>query len=115
MSKTKEEIIDMSRYIEAETIDPKCEGCEKVFDYTAPESTIVEQKCRIYPRPSAWWRERSVATKQVLVRDKANPKGIIQELPAISIRCPAATHIEPEPTANEPKINPLKASKRRRR
>jgi hypothetical protein len=113
--KKKEEIIEMSRYVEAEEIHPKCEGCDRVFDWSGVEGTIVIQKCRVYLRPSKWWEEKPVATKKVLVHSKEHPKGIMEELPVMDFRCPMATHVAAQPTASQPKVNPLKASKRGRR
>jgi len=89
---TKENIIDMSRYHLSEPIVPECEGCAHVFDYTGPESMIVEEKCDVYIKPSVKWEKKPVAMVETLVRTRENPRGVKQALPAKVFRCPMATH-----------------------
>lgn len=115
--KKKEEIIEMSRYVNAEPVHEKClegDGCDRVFDWHGDEGTIVIQKCRVYPNPAMWWKQKPVATKEVLVRDKDHPKGIMKEFPVQSFRCPMATHVEAEATASSEKIRVGQQKQKRR-
>ena len=108
---TKEEIIDMSRYIESEEIVEQCVGCSKVFDYVPAGGMVASQKCRAYIKPSVKWEQKPVAVSPVLVRSKEHPKGILQDLPVTEFRCPLADHLSVAAVAKT-KVNPLKASKR---
>lgn len=113
----KEATIDMAKYNDSAPIHQECVGCAKVFDHilTTPNGENIETpKCLTYTRPAMWWNKRSIATAPVLVKDKANPKGILKDLPVVEFRCPVATHVSAKTVAEKAKINPLKASKRAR-
>ena len=92
----KEEIIEMSRYALSETTVPECVGCDHVFDYTGPESMIVEEKCRVFIKPAVKWEQKPVAMIETLVRTRENPRGVKQMLPAKEFRCSMATHFKSE-------------------
>ncbi len=110
----KEDTIDMAKYVDNEPIHEECNGCAKAFDYVTPDGVFTERRCLTYIRPAMWWNKRSIATAPVLVKDKANPKGILKDLPVVEFRCPVATHVSVKAAAEKAKINPLKASKRAR-
>jgi hypothetical protein len=112
---SKEEIIDMTRYVESEEIHEKCVGCSKVFDYVPTEGMIASQKCRAYIRPSMWWEEKPVALVPALVRSKTNPKGVMGTLPVKRFICPLANHVKISEDTGKVFVNPLKASKRARK
>lgn len=118
IEKTKEEAINMSRYVDSEFIHERCIGCDKVFDYVASGNnefgagSVTGQKCRTYIRPAMWWEEMPVATRKELVKDKYNSQGVLMDVPVIDRVCPVATHVEVKKTVKGNKLNPIKASKR---
>ena len=115
MRKEQESIIDMAKYAESEEIHEKCNGCNKVFDYTPVGGEITSQKCLTYSHPSAWWKDKPIAMKKELIVNKTNPKGIWVEMPAVVRMCPVATHVKVEKTVEGIQVNPLKAAKRAQR
>jgi molybdopterin converting factor small subunit len=96
----KEEVIDMSRYVEAEPVVERCAGCKHVFDFTPTEGMIVDQRCRVYLRPEVKWPREG--DKFVMMRakvrdidDKGKPFTEEREVPIFPKSCPMATHYTP--------------------
>jgi len=112
---TKQEIIEMSRYVLSETIVPECVGCEHVFDYTGPESMIAEEKCLVYIKPAAKWEQKPVAMVETLVRTRENPRGVKQMLPAKVFRCPMATHFKSEEVMAAEKVRAGQQKQKRKK
>ena len=82
-------------------IHEKCVGCNHVEEASG--------LCNCYINPSEKWRERSVATEEVVINHKTLET---EERPARVFFCPLATHIKADKSSAKSKINPLKASKR---
>lgn len=101
----KEEVIDMSRYVEAEPVVERCAGCKHVFDYIQvnDEGTIVEEaeKCRVYLRPEVKWPRKGEKFAMMLAKvrdidDKGKPFTEEREVPIFPKSCPMATHYTPQ-------------------
>lgn len=92
--------IDMSKYVEAEEIHEKCDGCDHVFDFVPEQGTIVSRKCEVYEFPARKWE-----TSGNIAKDKNGD-------PVVTLYCPMATHIEAQLPELDQKINPIKYSKR---
>ena len=88
---------------ERKPLHEKCAGCAR-----AEESGL----CSCYVNPSEKWRERSVATEEVIINHKTLET---EKRPARIFFCPLATHIKADKSSAKQKINPPKASKRRNR
>lgn len=83
-------------------IHEKCIGCRHTLGGL----------CECYVNPSEKWRERSVATKEVIINHKTLET---ETRPVRVFFCPMATHLEAGKSASKQKVNPIKASKRRSR
>lgn len=88
---------------ERRPLHEKCAGCDH-----AEESGL----CESYVNPSEKWRERSVATEEIIVNHKTLET---ETRPTRVFFCPLATHIKTDKSSVKQKVNPLKASKRRNR
>jgi len=80
----------------------KCSGCNKT------DGNV----CSIYHNPSAWWKEKPVATKSVIIDHKTLET---KQKPAALFFCPMATHLEIVEPEVYKALNPIKASKRKMR
>ena len=98
MAKKQAETTDMSRYADSEAIVKECEGCDKVFDYVAPEGMIVEQKCLAYIKPASKWprKDETFAMRTVTIRERdenGKATGLVEkDIPVVIKACPLATH-----------------------
>lgn len=66
----------------------KSERCDRIVDYAAEESTIVEERCSVYTNPDLFWRP--------------------------GFRCPMASHYRPDlkPEVKKGRVGQQKQKKR---